>query len=64
MRERVEQIRDGLTIFLKYDKPSCDAQHDILYAGCKGEVSADDRAALLGLGWHEDDELECWALFT
>lgn len=39
------------------------ADHDIIY-GPEADPSEEDRARLDELGWHFDDEWDCWARFV
>jgi hypothetical protein len=63
----MKQMAAGLTILMKYDpEGSCSAEHDILYAGPdeQGKVSEEDQKKLEDLGWHWDEQFDCWARFT
>lgn len=63
----VEQITKGLQLQLTTAGPciSVSAEHDIIYGpGTPSTTSADDTAALAELGWHVEDEFDCWAFFT
>lgn len=65
------QIYEGLKILAGSDKKESllkidmDAQHDILYAGPQlSELSEDEFNRLeKELGWHWDEENDCWAHF-
>lgn len=52
MRKRVEEVIAGLQIIAKYPKPDIDAQHDMIYARCDGDMGHDDEAALKAAGWN------------
>lgn len=60
----------AFTIFAKYSGKdghidSTAAEHDAVYAGPDPEiVSAEDKLALLRLGWCKDDETICFRKFT
>jgi len=66
------EVAEGLQILSKYcDADDCGhiaAEHDILYAGPDdfdpGVMSEEDRARMKELGWHMDDEFDCWARFV
>lgn len=64
----ISQLREGLTILEKYcgrDDP-CVVGHDIIYAGGveASKMSDEDAKRIDELGWHWDDEFDCWARFT
>lgn len=62
---KAKEIKEGLEILLKYTPDGwCDAQHDILCAPGPEDVSPEDRAKLITLGWHWDEECSSWAAFT
>ena len=64
----MERIKEGLEILLKYNCKDKDfsAEHDQVWAGGPepSELSAEDSAALDGLGWFWDEEFECWSHFA
>ncbi len=48
-------------------KYSLDAQHDIIYAGPSiNDIPEDSQDGILlqALGWHANEDEECWAYFT
>jgi hypothetical protein len=55
----------AFTILKKYNNKGfvVDANHDVIYANVS-TVSPDDEIALEDLGWHKDEDLDCWACFT
>lgn len=58
-------IRKGLQI-IEATNPEhrwISAEHDVIYVP-EVELSAEAEADLLKLGWHKDDEFECWAAFV
>lgn len=59
-------VVEGLTILMKHGAVNVDAQHDELFAGpgIDGELSEDEKKRLEELGWHFDEEFDCWAKFT
>ena len=62
-----QQLIEGLTILEKYGgDDDCAAEHDIIYAGSTpaDKMSKEDAKRLDELGWHWDDEFDCWARFT
>lgn len=65
---RIEEIIAGLQILNRYPKCDVSAEHDILYAGPSSypdpKIDTDDKIALKKLGWHYDEEVESWAVFT
>lgn len=67
MMNRMQKVRDGLSILLKYN-PDGDtaADHDIIYAASipMKNIAADDLKQLDDLGWFWDQQYECWAHFT
>jgi hypothetical protein len=63
---RLRDIRVGLEIFERHGGRFANAEHDILYAG-PGEgqlVTPEEETTLEEYGWHFDEEVESWALFT
>lgn len=46
--------------------PITAAEHDVIYIGIGEEVAEDseDGVILLGLGFHWDESVDCWARFT
>ena len=63
---KYEEITQAFAIFTRYEhEHGVDAQHDIIYAGPDPDVmSPEDRAAVEALGWHPEEEYECWGMFT
>jgi len=63
---KMEQVRDGLTLLLGYGGELVDAQHDELFAGgAPPDQMLPEHAAKLGeLGWRYDDSNESWVVFT
>lgn len=63
-----KEIKEGLEIMLQYEPNGyCDAHHDVIYGPSQQtgmEYSAEDRSKLEALGWHWDEEAECWAAYT
>ena len=59
---------EALTIFNKYEPDAfypVQPGHDIIYSGPDPEiVDAEDRARLAELGWHVDEDFECFCKFT
>ena len=64
----MQQIRDGLTILMKYSDPEdccgVSSEHDEMMAGTTEGISEEDAQALEDLGWMRDDDHECWSHFT
>lgn len=60
-----EQIRDGLTIMLKYGEVNTCAEHDEFFAGPEDDdaVSKEDKKALKKLGWMVNED-GGWRIFT
>jgi hypothetical protein len=63
---KVQDIIDGIEILRKTeDSEYCvDAEHDQIWAGGDREVSEEDRAKLLQMGWWFDTEIDRWSAFT
>lgn len=59
----MDNIIKGLQILNKYDFMLY-AEHDIIYAGEKEDVSEEDVQALDKLGWFYSEEYESWAHFV
>lgn len=62
-----KKIIEGLSIMQKHGlSVEVDAQHDVLYAGpgIDGELTDEEQKKLEELGWHWDEEFDCWAIFT
>lgn len=62
-----KKIIAGLDIMQKHGlEVEVDAQHDVLYAGpgIDGELTDEDKKKLEELGWHWDEEFDCWSIFT
>lgn len=61
-----KKIVEGLQILMKHGEVAVDAQHDILCAGpgIDGELTDEEKAKLVELGWHWDEECDSWAHFT
>jgi len=63
-----DKISRGFDIFRSFtdDKnQSVSAQHDVIYAGPNPIAVPDEiKAQLEELGWHPDNELECFYYFT
>jgi hypothetical protein len=62
-KTKAQRIAEGLALIAAYPSAACDAQHDVLYAGAD-ELTDADATSLKALGWHYDDEVESWAIFT
>ena len=66
------QISGGMSILSMYEKKGLeglkvDAQHDVIYCGPNinpNKIIDEDKKKLEELGWHFDEECECWARFT
>lgn len=67
------QVTGGMFILSMYQVPGgleglqVDAQHDVIYCGPNIKshlITAEDKKKLDELGWHFDEETECWAKFT
>jgi hypothetical protein len=65
-KSRAGKLVAGLQLMMIHGPVDVDAQHDVIYAGGgDGEGLPDSLASSLeGLGWHWDDEYECWGFFT
>lgn len=62
-----KKIVEGLNILQKYGLTvEVDAQHDVIYAGpgINGELTVEEQAEMEKIGWHWDEEFDCWAIFT
>ena len=59
----LEEVRDGLNIFIKYRANSIDTQHDTIMVLCETEISEEDKLRLLNLSWWIDYENDCWSIF-
>lgn len=61
-----KQVIDGLTVLMKHGAVEVDAQHDELFAGpgLDGELTDEEKAKMKELGWHFDEEFDCWSIFT
>ena len=60
-------LAESFEIFSKYDegKLRTSAEHDIIYAGPDPkDVSTPDAIRLKQLGWHTEEELDCFGYFT
>ncbi len=59
---------ESFAIMAKYDDSGyvLDANHDIIYAGKIDlqSVSNEDMTRLKQLGWHIDEDEECFAIYT
>lgn len=69
----IDEVIGGLQILKKYQNVGrsygVNAEHDVLYCGpsltdLEGKLTEEDRKELERLGWHEDSEGECWAIFV
>lgn len=61
------QIRDGLTVMLRYDPDFwAHAEHDVFYGSDTPaeKMSAEDVAKLDELHWFWDEKFDCWQHFT
>lgn len=59
----LKRLLAGLEIFNKYGDSDVSAQHDIIYAG-RETTNQEDSAKLKELGWHKEEEFECWGFST
>lgn len=66
----IDQVMGGLTILKKYVKDGnndVEGQHDIIFAAPgvgEDDLSPEDKIEILKLGWHFDEDGECWSRFT
>lgn len=56
---------EAFQIFAKYaptERAEVAVEHDLIWSGIDDDslISADDRAKLVELGWHYDDQYESW----
>lgn len=67
------QLIEGMKVLAQYQIPGglegleVDAQHDIIYCGPNikwKHITEEDKKKLEELGWHLDEQLQCWARFT
>lgn len=69
-KTRLDRLIEGLTILRKYqtedERIDFCAEHDVLYVGPEmhGVVSEEDFAALEKLGFHWDEDLDTFVVFT
>ena len=66
--DQLDQIRFGLNIFAELMSEASDrsvgAGHDVIYAGPNpSTVSDEKRVELEALGWHVEDEFDCFYHF-
>jgi hypothetical protein len=63
---RIDRLIGGLMLFkrmLGADEVS--AEHDVIYAGpATNDLSSDALTELDRLGWHWEEQYECWEFFT
>ena len=52
MRKRIEEVAAGLQIIAKYPNPDINAEHDVIYARCDGDMGHQDETALKEASWH------------
>lgn len=60
----IENIRDGLNIFLKYNATSIDAIRGMIVVLGRHDLSTEDLTQLNNLGWFISQEFGCWAIFV
>lgn len=67
----MDAIIEGFAILRSYDEASSrevNTDHDTLWAGSEDfgldDYTAQDRARLEELGWHFDDNIDRWAIYT
>jgi hypothetical protein len=60
-KSELEKVLRGLEIFHRYEEKDIAWKDDELFAG--GEVSDEDKETLQALGWHWDDEYDCWYIW-
>ena len=65
-KSQLAEIAEALLIFDKYEDPwpFLSAEHDIIYAGSPNLVSEEDVALLKELGWHIDEDNDCFSRFV
>ena len=60
-----KKMIEAFTIFRRYEDGDIAAEHDIIYAGpAPNDVSEDDKLKLAELGWHVEEEFDCFFYFT
>jgi hypothetical protein len=67
----MDELASGFAILRRYDEASArevNSDYDIIFAGSQDleleEYSADDRTRLEELGWHFDEDITRWAIYT
>lgn len=63
----LSQCRDAIDIFVCHNGDinyAFAAEHDIIYGPESPSAGSEDAAKLEELGWHWDNEVNCWAIFT
>lgn len=62
----ITEVIMGLEIFAQYgeDEAMVAGEHDIIYAGTRAEMTEEVCNKLRELGWHVEEEFECWGKFV
>jgi len=64
MVKAIEVLR-GLEILTKvYPDTDLSEEHDIIHAGELDGLSKRDKEGLLESGWFENEDFNCWSIFT
>ncbi len=59
------QLIDGLTILAKYEPGgNVEPGHDVICGPGPENPKPEDKTRLDELGWHWDEEYDCWTAFT
>ncbi len=58
------KFAEACHIFAKYPNSYPQAEHDIIYGGLVEGISLEDCARLKEIGWHIDEEYDCFATFV
>ena len=61
----MSDLIEALTIFRKYADPHYPfvCEHDLLYVHGIGRMSDEDEKRVGELGFHWDEDIECWASY-
>ncbi|MGV8131712.1 MAG: hypothetical protein ACP5N7_06455 [Candidatus Pacearchaeota archaeon] len=62
---RLEKLLEGLKLIKQFtpDETEFSAEHDIIYLGSL-EMPEHIKAKMIELGFHEEEEFNCWGIFT
>lgn len=64
--ETYEELAEAMLIFAKYEGvEGLATEHDVIYAGPDShDVTPEDMIRLEELGWHVDNDYDCFGYFT